>query len=100
MLVSEISLGTWAFGGEWGDVSDEDSVAAMHRAIDLGVNLFDTADVYGSGHSEELVSRVLKERPDDEIFVATKAGRALDPHTAEGYNGENLTRFVEGSLRR
>jgi aryl-alcohol dehydrogenase-like predicted oxidoreductase len=100
MRVSEISLGTWAFGSEWGSVSDDDSLAAMHRAIDLGVNFFDTADVYGSGHSEELISRVLKERPDDEVFVATKAGRALDPHTAEGYNRENLTRFVEGSLQR
>jgi aryl-alcohol dehydrogenase-like predicted oxidoreductase len=100
MRVSEISLGTWAFGSEWGSVSDDDSLAAMHRAIDLGVNFFDTADVYGSGHSEELISRILKERPDDEVFVATKAGRALDPHTAEGYNRENLTRFVEGSLQR
>src|SRR5918997_302392 len=100
MRVSEISLGTWAFGSEWGEVSDDDSVAAMHRAIDLGVNLFDTADVYGSGHSEELISRVIKERPDGEIFVATKAGRALEPHTADGYNEENLTRFVEGSLKR
>jgi aryl-alcohol dehydrogenase-like predicted oxidoreductase len=100
MRVSEISLGTWAFGSEWGAVSDDDSLAAMHRAIDLGVNFFDTADVYGSGHSEELISRVLKDRSDDEIFVATKAGRALDPHAAEGYDRENLTRFVEGSLKR
>ena len=100
MRVSEISLGTWAFGSEWGEVSDDDSIAAMHRAIDLGVNFFDTADVYGSGRSEELIGKVLKERSDAEIFVATKAGRALDPHTAEGYNAENLARFVEGSLKR
>lgn len=100
MRVSEISLGTWAFGSEWGTVSDDDSLAAMHRAVDLGVNLFDTADVYGSGRSETLIGRILKERPDDEIFVATKAGRALDPHTAEGYDAANLTRFVEGSLQR
>jgi aryl-alcohol dehydrogenase-like predicted oxidoreductase len=100
MRVSEISLGTWAFGSEWGEVSDDDSMAAMRRAIELGVNFFDTADVYGSGRSEELIGRILKERPGDEIFVATKAGRALDPHTAEGYDAENLTRFVEGSLKR
>jgi aryl-alcohol dehydrogenase-like predicted oxidoreductase len=100
MRVSEISLGTWAFGSEWGEVSDDDSIAAMHRALDLGVNFFDTADVYGSGRSEELIGKVLKERSDAEIFVATKAGRALDPHTAEGYDAENLARFVEDSLKR
>ena len=100
MRVSEISLGTWAFGSEWGTVSDDDSLAAMHRAVDLGVNFFDTADVYGGGRSEDLIRRVLKDRPHDEIFVATKAGRALDPHTAEGYNAENLTRFAEASLER
>lgn len=100
MRVSEVSLGTWAFGSEWGSVSDDESVAAMHRAIDLGVNFFDTADVYGSGRSEELIGRVLKDRPDEGVFVATKAGRALDPHTAEGYDAANLARFVEGSLTR
>jgi aryl-alcohol dehydrogenase-like predicted oxidoreductase len=98
MQVSEISLGTWAFGSEWGVVSDEDSYAALNRAIDLGVNFLDTADVYGDGRSERLIGRLLKERPDEEIFVATKAGRRLDPHTAEGYNHENLSRFVERSL--
>lgn len=61
MRASEISLGTWAFGSEWGTVSDDDSLAAMHRAVDLGVNLFDTADVYGSGRSETLIGRILKE---------------------------------------
>ena len=98
MRVSEIGLGTWAFGSEWGTVSDEDSYAALNRAIDLGVNFLDTADVYGHGRSEELIGRLLKERPGDEIFVATKAGRRLDPHTAEGYNHDNLSAFVERSL--
>jgi aryl-alcohol dehydrogenase-like predicted oxidoreductase len=97
--VSEISLGTWAFGSEWGEVSDEDSYAALNRAIDLGVNFLDTADVYGDGRSEKLIGRLLKDRPEDEIFVATKAGRRLDPHTAEGYDHENLSAFVERSLR-
>ena len=98
MRVSEISLGTWAFGSEWGSVSDEESYAALNRAIDFGVNFLDTADVYGDGRSEKLIGRLLRERPHDEIFVATKAGRRLDPHTAERYNHGNLSRFVERSL--
>ncbi len=98
MRVSEISLGTWAFGGDWGTVGEDDAYAALNRAIDLGVNFLDTADVYGDGRSEKLVGRLLKDRPNDEVFVATKAGRRLDPHTAGGYNRENLTAFVERSL--
>jgi aryl-alcohol dehydrogenase-like predicted oxidoreductase len=98
MRVSAISLGTWAFGSEWGAVSDEESYAALNTAIDLGVNFLDTADVYGDGRSERLIGRLLKERPEDEIFVATKAGRRLDPHAADGYSYENLSRFVERSL--
>src|SRR5215212_6460138 len=99
MRVSEISLGTWALGGEWGDVAEDDAYAALNRAVDLGVNFLDTADVYGDGRSEKLVGRLLRDRPNDEIFVATKAGRRLDPHTAEGYNHENLSSFVERSLQ-
>jgi len=99
MRVSEISLGTWALGGEWGTVGEEDAYAALNRAVDLGVNFLDTADVYGDGRSERLIGRLLEGRPDDEIFVATKAGRRLDPHTAEGYNHENLSAFVERSLK-
>jgi aryl-alcohol dehydrogenase-like predicted oxidoreductase len=98
MRVSEISLGTWAFGSEWGEVSDEDSYAALNRALDLGVNLLDTADVYGDGRSERLIGRLLEERRDDEVFVATKAGRRLDPHTPEGYDHDHLSAFVERSL--
>jgi len=79
-------------------VDDRESLAALHRAIDLGVNFIDTADVYGDGHSEQLIARVRKERP-EELIVATKAGRRLSPHVADGYNAENLTRFVERSLR-
>jgi aryl-alcohol dehydrogenase-like predicted oxidoreductase len=98
MRVSAVSLGTWAFGSEWGTVSDEDSYASLNRAIDLGVNFLDTADVYGDGRSERLIGRLLKQREDDEIFVATKAGRRLEPHTAEGYDYENLLGFAERSL--
>jgi len=96
--VSEVSLGAWAIGGSWGAVDDRESIAALHRALDLGVNFIDTADVYGDGHSERLIAGVLKERG-EKVIVATKAGRRLEPHTADGYTAANLTRFVERSLR-
>lgn len=95
--VSEVSFGAWAIGGGWGPVDDEESMATLHRALDLGVNLFDTADVYGDGRSERLLARLRRERSEP-FHVVTKAGRRLDPHVAEGYNKENLTRFVERSL--
>jgi len=97
-MVSEISFGAWAIGSAWGSVDDRESIAALNRAIELGVNFVDTADVYGDGHSEQLIAQVLKERP-EAVRVATKAGRRLDPHVAEGYTAENLTRFVERSLK-
>ena len=96
--VSAISFGAWAIGGSWGSVDDQESLAALHRAIDLGVNFIDTADVYGDGRSERLVARLLKERKET-IYVATKAGRRLEPHLAGGYNRQNLTAFVERSLK-
>jgi len=96
--VSEISFGAWAIGSAWGRVDDNESLAALNRAIDLGVNFIDTADVYGMGHSERLVARLKKERRET-IHVATKAGRRLSPHTSEGYNRDNLKRFIEDSLR-
>lgn len=97
MRVSEISFGAWAIGGAWGEVDDEESYAALERAVELGVNFIDTADVYGDGHSERLVGQLLEDT-DQELFVATKAGRRLDPHTAEGYSYDNLRPFVERSL--
>jgi len=99
MRVSEISLGTWALGDGWGTVSEDDAYAALNRAVDLGVNFLDTADVYGDGRSEKLIGRLLEDRPHDEILVATKAGRRLDPHVPEGYNHDNLSAFVERSLK-
>jgi aryl-alcohol dehydrogenase-like predicted oxidoreductase len=96
--VSEISFGAWAIGAMWGKVDDSESLAALHRAVDLGVNFIDTADVYGDGRSERLIARLRQERRET-IYVATKAGRRLSPHTAEGYNQANLTSFVEDSLR-
>jgi aryl-alcohol dehydrogenase-like predicted oxidoreductase len=98
MRVSEVSFGAWAIGGSWGPVKDEESYAALNRAVDLGVNFIDTADVYGDGRSEQLIGRLLNERK-EEIFVATKAGRRLSPHTAAGYNRTNLEAFVDRSLR-
>jgi aryl-alcohol dehydrogenase-like predicted oxidoreductase len=97
--VSEISFGAWAIGGSWGDVDDAESMAALHRSIDLGVNFIDTADVYGDGRSERLIAQVRKDRPGEQIIVATKAGRRLNPHTADGYNRQNLTAFVDRSLK-
>jgi aryl-alcohol dehydrogenase-like predicted oxidoreductase len=96
--VSSVSFGAWAIGGTWGTVDDAESLAALHKAIDLGVNFIDTADVYGDGRSERLISQVLKERS-EEIVVVTKAGRRLDPHVAGGYNRKNLTAFIERSLK-
>ncbi|MFN2283114.1 MAG: aldo/keto reductase [Anaerolineae bacterium] len=96
--VSAISFGGWAIGGTWGKVQDSESLAALHRAVDLGVNFFDTADVYGNGRSERLLGKLRKERSEN-IYIATKAGRRLNPHIAEGYNRENLTAFVDRSLK-
>lgn len=95
--VSTVSFGAWAIGGTWGPTDDAASMAALHKALDLGVNFFDTADVYGDGHSERLLARLKKERPGDNFYIATKAGRRLSPHTAEGYL--DLRSFVERSLQ-
>ena len=97
--ISPISFGAWAIGGQaWGGADDATSLSALHRAVDQGVNFFDTADVYGDGHSERLLARLRRERR-DAIAVATKAGRRLNPHVAAGYNRANLTAFVERSLK-
>jgi aryl-alcohol dehydrogenase-like predicted oxidoreductase len=95
--VSTSSFGAWAIGGSWGEVDDKESIAALHTAVDCGVNFFDTADVYGDGRSERLLSQLCRER-NEEIIVATKAGRRLDPHVASGYNRQNLTAYVQRSL--
>src|ERR1700690_1666343 len=96
--VSEINFGAWAIGSARGHVEYADSLAALHKALDRGINFIDTADVYGDGHSEQLIARLRKERSEP-FYVVTKAGRRLDPHTAEGYNKANLTQFVERSLK-
>lgn len=96
--ISTISFGAWAIGGTWGSVQDDESMAALHRALDAGVNFFDTADVYGDGRSEKLLARLKRERSEP-FYIATKAGRRLDPHIANGYTKQNLTAFVERSLK-
>jgi len=96
--VSDVSFGAWAIGGAWGSVSDSDSLAALHQAIDCGVNFIDTADVYGDGRSERLIAQLKKSRK-EQIVVATKAGRRLPKQTVEGYSRQNLTAWVEDSLR-
>jgi aryl-alcohol dehydrogenase-like predicted oxidoreductase len=80
-------------------VDDEVSMRALHAAVDAGVNFVDTADVYGDGHSERLVARLRRERPGETIHVATKAGRRLPVQTPGGYTRENLTGWVDRSLR-
>ena len=95
--ISTISFGAWAIGGTWGDVDDAESMGALHQALDLGVNFFDTADVYGDGRSERLLARLRRERSEP-FYIATKAGRRLQPHVADGYNRANLRAFVERSL--
>lgn len=97
--VSVVGQGCWQFGGDWGNVSDDAARGVLHAAADAGVTFYDTADVYGDGHSEELVGAFLAERGDDSFVVATKLGRRADPFAAETYTRENLRAWTERSLR-
>jgi aryl-alcohol dehydrogenase-like predicted oxidoreductase len=89
--VSAIGFGAWAIGGSWGQVDDAASLRALHAAVDAGVNLVDTADVYGDGHSERLIARLLRERRGERIYVATKMGRRVEQlsanYTPEAFAG-------------
>jgi aryl-alcohol dehydrogenase-like predicted oxidoreductase len=96
--ISEVSFGAWAIGGAWGRVDDGESLAALHAALDGGVNFFDTADVYGDGRSERLLAALKKERREP-FYIATKAGRRLPEQTPEGYSRKNLTHWIERSLK-
>jgi len=96
--VSEIGFGAWGIGGgAWGGADDAESMAALHAALDAGITFFDTADVYGDGRSERLISRLRRERSEP-FRVATKAGRRLSPHVAAGYTAANIEAFVDRSL--
>jgi aryl-alcohol dehydrogenase-like predicted oxidoreductase len=99
LTVSTVSFGAWAIGGAWGPVEDAQSMAALHAAVDAGVNFIDTADVYGDGRSERLVARLRRERKGERIYVATKAGRRLPKQVPDGYTRENLNTWVDRSLQ-
>ncbi|MFX3636420.1 MAG: aldo/keto reductase [Candidatus Pristimantibacillus sp.] len=99
LQVSEISFGTWAIGGSWGSVNDKESLLALEAAIEAGVNFFDTADVYGDGHSERLLAQATKGR-EDEIHVATKFCRAGDIHDPATYSEAAVRAYCEASLKR
>ncbi|MEL6255193.1 MAG: aldo/keto reductase [Bacteroidota bacterium] len=98
--ISDVSLGTWQVGGKWGRPFDPKRANEIIRtAIDNGVNFIDTADVYSDGLSEQAVAKAVKESS-EKVFIASKCGRRLNPHIADGYNRENITRFVDNSLQR
>jgi len=96
--VSTIGFGAWAIGGSWGSVDDRESMAALRKAVELGVDFFDTADVYGDGRSEKLLARLRKE-VGTSLTIATKVGRRMSPHVASGYHRENITAYIERSLK-
>jgi len=96
--VTEVGLGTWNIGADWGDVGDETGREVVRSALDAGIDFIDTADVYGDGRSEKHIAHVLDEREArDDVVVATKAGRRLEEHTAENYDYDHLSAFVDRS---
>jgi aryl-alcohol dehydrogenase-like predicted oxidoreductase len=99
--VSEVGLGCWQLGGDaWGDVSEADAMDVLRASADAGVNFLDTADVYGTGRSEEIIGRFLKERGRDKFFVATKLGRFPQPGGAANFEPKAIREHTENSLRR
>ena len=99
VMVSEIGLGTWQLGGGWGKAyNEETAVRILETAYDNGVNVFDTADIYNEGNSEKTIGKFIADKKD--IFVITKCGRGLKPHTAQAYQIDALERFIDGSLER
>jgi aryl-alcohol dehydrogenase-like predicted oxidoreductase len=97
--VSEIGFGAWQIGGSWGDVSAADGRAALEAALQAGISFIDTADVYGDGRSERLIAEVLRDWSGPRPYVASKAGRRLSPHVADGYTRANLEGFIDRSLK-
>ncbi|MFI7240236.1 aldo/keto reductase [Streptomyces cyaneofuscatus] len=94
--VSAVGLGTWQLGSDWGEVEESDAFDVLDAAVDSGVTFFDTADVYGDGRSEQLIGRYLKNRPDADIFVATKMGRRAD-QLPENYVLDNFRTWNDRS---
>ena len=103
MLVSKLGLGLWAVGGNmWGEVEDQESLDMISAALDMGINFFDTADVYGNGHSEELLGKAMKGRR-DQFIVATKIGWMgfdRDNNTSAYDTVDKLVAGVESNLKR
>jgi aryl-alcohol dehydrogenase-like predicted oxidoreductase len=97
--ISIVGLGCWQLGGDWGEVGDSDAMAVLHAAVDAGVTFLDTADVYGDGRSETLIGRLLAERPDAGLTVATKMGRRADPHVPEAFTLEAFRGWTDRSRR-
>lgn len=99
LQVSEVSFGTWAIGGSWGNTNDDEALKGLDKAIGEGVNFFDTADVYGDGHAERLLAKATKGKEDD-IHIATKFCRAGDIHDLETYSEARVRAYCEASLKR
>ncbi|MEH7180080.1 aldo/keto reductase [Neobacillus vireti] len=97
--ISEVSFGTWAIGGSWGKTSDAEALRSLEYAMDQGVNFFDTADVYGDGHSEELLAKATKSK-EDQVYIATKFCRQGDIFDPQNYSYESVSRYADDSLRR
>lgn len=99
LKISELSLGTWQVGGKWGSGFDDAKAEnIINTAIDNGVNFIDTADVYENGLSEAAVGRVVRSRKEN-VYVATKCGRQINPHIDTGYTPQVLRKYVEDSLK-
>ncbi len=97
--VSAVSFGTWAIGGSWGNVEEQSALSALAKAIDEGVNFFDTADVYGNGRAEGLLAKATKGK-EDQIHIATKFCRSADIHDPKTYSEPAVREFCEASLKR
>ena len=98
-ITTAIGFGAWAIGGTWGEVTETEAKATLHAALDAGMTFIDTADVYGDGRSERIIRAVLAERSGPRPFVATKAGRRLNPHTATAYTPAAIESFIDRSLQ-
>src|SRR5688500_16050925 len=93
--VGVVGLGAWQLGADWGRVTDDEAMGTLHAAADAGVTFIDTADTYGDGRSERSVGRLLRERPEGQLVVATKMGRRVQPHVAGAYTAANFRRWTE-----
>jgi aryl-alcohol dehydrogenase-like predicted oxidoreductase len=98
LMTSEVGVGAWAMGGGWGPVDDDAAVAAIHKAIEAGISFIDTADVYGEGHSEELIGKALEGNARHRAIIATKAG--LKSPSGNDFSPAHIAEALEASLRR